>query len=357
MNNLLELYKTKYVNDVICSRDDNRKLTLFKYKNLGINFADDYLRAARGIVLDNNGNIIQRGFDKFFGYKQLDNQSTYSENFKKERANANTITNITEKLDGTLILVTINQMNGELLISTTGSLNNKYIDEATKFFINYNKSYINFLKDNNDKTFAFEYIAPTNRIAVKYTKPDFVFLNTIEKSTGKLLGKQNYNLFNFSEAQNYNNLSLKNVINYQKELENFEGFIATNEYNNLIKFKTIWWFENSKIFSIFNNDEITKRKIKIVVDSLTSDTLDDLMSARNEFDPNEKAIQTIIDYTLRLSEQLQKEYYTVINNKLSNKEIGLNYNALYRGYIFAKINNKPVNNIFYSELEKLLMGQ
>lgn len=79
-NNLLE----KYLNNENVLISQNNELYTIKYKHGGVDFSDELLRNCRGLTLDNNGNVITRGFQKFFNYKQLEDYEDYTEDFKEK---------------------------------------------------------------------------------------------------------------------------------------------------------------------------------------------------------------------------------------------------------------------------------
>ncbi len=82
-NNLLE----KYLNNENVLISQNNELYTIKYKHGGVDFSDELLRNCRGLTLDNNGNVITRGFQKFFNYKQLEDYEDYTEDFKEKGLN------------------------------------------------------------------------------------------------------------------------------------------------------------------------------------------------------------------------------------------------------------------------------
>lgn len=346
--NLLEIYQTKYKEDVIIST--NGELFVVKYIHAGVDFEDKYLQMARRLVLDKEGKIISRGFDKFFGYKQLEESEHYSNNFKKEFTDVKTIKDVQEKRDGSLILVTY--YNNKMLISTTGSLDNDYIGAAYKYFGKV-KGFKDFLEENQDKTFAFEYTSPDNIIAVVYQNTEYTFLNTIEKETGKLLGTKNYNKFNFNEPKHYI-LTKDELIKEQKEKENIEGYVAINEYDHLIKFKTDWWFKAHNDNSIFFGYSITKNKIEIIVKAIYDETIDDILAYRNQNLPNETNIITIYNTVQDIIGKAEEDYKVVIENNIERKDIARKFSDTC-SYILDKIDNKDAEKIILSKtIQKLI---
>ena len=127
------------------------------------------LRSCRGLVTDLEGNIVGRGFDKFFNWE---------EHTISEFPDSSQKIEITEKLDGSLLIVF--RYNDQVVYSTRGSF---YSDQAIaggKLFRElYNEDWI-----EAGYTYLFEYISPDNRIVVSYDKSDLVHLAKIDNSNG-----------------------------------------------------------------------------------------------------------------------------------------------------------------------------
>src|SRR5699024_8444454 len=151
------------------------------------NFESQEIRQARGLTLDGEGNIVTRGFEKFFNYKQLEAREELSEEFKQE---FNEIQNkdgkllVEEKLDGTLILLSV--YNGDFIVSTTSTTTTDYSEYAKQYFNSLEDSIKEKLKDELDNyTLAFEYVSPANQVVVRYEEERFVLLGKINNQTGE----------------------------------------------------------------------------------------------------------------------------------------------------------------------------
>lgn len=123
--NLLEKYQTEYQDSVRINYHEPTGLYILKYLHNGVDFTDPLIRMARGLVLDRDGNIIMRGFDKFFNHRQYDTRETVPESFKVEYTHlivpdGDHKVTFYEKYDGTCI--TIGLYNGDYLITTPGAI-------------------------------------------------------------------------------------------------------------------------------------------------------------------------------------------------------------------------------------------
>lgn len=340
---LLERFKDRK-RDVTIT-DNNNGTYSIKYKHAGVNFErNPILLMARGLVLNENGDIIARGFDKFFNECELedrcetdengnpiDGKSRFSKEFIKERStlgdikDEDTIT-VTEKRDGSLILVST--YNNDFICATSS----KAIKTSPLVSIAYEhfkdkKDLYNYLKDSN-KTLAFEYTAPDSQILIHYNKPQFTLLAEIDNKTGKRSKRKT--LENISKTYNLNlvdelTITYSKLKNIMKNSNNIEGFVAENKYGNLIKLKTDYYMKNTKIFTpIFLglNNGITNEGIDSIFKAYYDGSIDDLLAFENQNEHLKKRriIGSIIDEIVNKEEKVKNLYDKCKN--WTNKEIG-----------------------------------
>ncbi len=127
---------------------------------------------SRGLIFDKNtGEIIARGFPKFFNYGQLDRDEI--------KALEGPVT-VTDKMDGSLGIL-YKLPNGEYAISTRGSMNSDQAVRATEIYRNKYSAH----QPEEGKTYLFEIIYPENRIVLDYgDKEDIVLLGVQNNVTG-----------------------------------------------------------------------------------------------------------------------------------------------------------------------------
>jgi hypothetical protein len=127
---------------------------------------DNITKSCRSLILDNQGNIVAKAFDKFFNMEELSNEEIPKEEFK-----------VYEKLDGSLILIF--KYLGELVISSKGSFSSDQVLLAEKLIKNNN------LESNfrEDYVYVFELIGPSNKIVLDYPKDELVLLTTYDKTS------------------------------------------------------------------------------------------------------------------------------------------------------------------------------
>jgi hypothetical protein len=122
---------------------------------------DDITLMARGLVTDDKGNIVAKGFPKFF-------------NIEEERHVATDEFEVFEKLDGSLILVF--WYEGQMIVASRGSFTSPYAIEAKRLL---DEKYENFsilssaFQDAYKFTYCFELIG-FEQIVVHYAQSDIV---------------------------------------------------------------------------------------------------------------------------------------------------------------------------------------
>ncbi len=110
---------------------------------------NDYLEECRGTVIDKDFNVIARPFTKIYNYGIEKNAPVID---------PNEIVTAFRKING--FMVSITWYNGDLLISTTGSLEGPYVDMAREL-IDVDK-YREVCFQNPNLTFMFECVHPND---------------------------------------------------------------------------------------------------------------------------------------------------------------------------------------------------
>lgn len=124
----------------------------------------------RGLILNEQFEIIARPFPKFFNLGETDNQIIPDESFE-----------VYEKMDGSLGILYF--LEGKPYIATRGSFNSEQSKVATALL--YEKYAHCISKLDASKTYLFEIVYPENRIVVDYgATKDLVLLAIIDTTTG-----------------------------------------------------------------------------------------------------------------------------------------------------------------------------
>ncbi len=178
---------------------------------------DQHTVNCRGLILDNQGNVISRPFPKFFN---VEDYASTDDLFTKPFQ-------IHEKLDGSLGIM-YPTPDGGYAVASRGHFHSPQAQFATEAL---QKSF----KEtpwipNPDYTYIFEIIYPQNRIVVDYG--DFaglVFLAAIHTETGS-------NLFNFGNASDYPG-PIPKIFTFENDHpKNLEQFVGDNQEGFVLYF-------------------------------------------------------------------------------------------------------------------------
>ena len=350
--NLLEQYKKLQKENLSKNGDmqlgiaykKENGLTTVKYLHGGVDFSNPLYRNARGLTLDLKGNVILRGFEKFFNWKQLTEYENYSKEFKNEYSeveyNPNHQYNFYEKLDGSLILLA--EYEKRFVAATTSSSYNPYTQNALKWFYkkeNY-RALLNYLRAKNI-TLAFEYISIKNPIVIHYTHTDYVLIGAHDNKTGKRYSQEKLNQiakrFGFSQPKVYQYTfeEIKDVMDNTKDIE---GFVLENTHGKLIKFKTEEWFRLKDYYGIFFGP-LTNTKITTIIDSYLADEIDDLIAVEQQHEHYKDLglLNTVLTHAKYFENEIQQAYEAT--KHLSDKELGLNWKDYIESYALPCVFN------------------
>ena len=279
-----------------------------------------FARLARGKVLDiNTKEIVSYPFDKFFNVNEV---SDTKEEVVKERLKNNRYLYVTDKKDGSTIIVS--KYKGTPLITTNGSFDNEQIDWAKKMFA---KKYPKFLSELKDGfTYIFELIHPENRIVIDYGNEEALYMLSIREiktkemlSIDEIHSVADYFGFPYPEVFSFNKLDDIIYLAHNMKGANKEGWVLRigaadgNEY--MLKIKLDEYFEMHSAF-----DRI---KLSFVYRHLIDNDLDDFIAIANDeqrkkIDEKLSVIQTIRDKIKSDIAELANEYLQKHNLTLAN---------------------------------------
>ena len=279
-----------------------------RFKHRGIDFTNQENRLARGLLMDTQGNIVVRSFEKFFNYCELDSRGKeYQELAKCYKVDNEEEVIAYPKLDGTMVAISYH--DGGLIGTTSTSMQTDWVKIVIDK-LEGNEKLIEYLK-SSDTSLIFEYTAPDNTIVVKYDKEEITLLAEVENKSNAIV--------NISRLDHLEKLglkvikpiktSLKELLQWQKEKENVEGWVVQNKLGYLIKFKTDWWFENN-----INSIEFTKKGIQYVVQLCLEDKIDDVIALINQRENKKEQwvhkVAKFVDDIIRNAYSYATEYST-----------------------------------------------
>jgi RNA ligase len=190
-------------------------------------FWDLYTKSCRGMVIDAEGNILARPFQKFKNYEEHDpSEIDMSKKFE-----------IFEKMDGSLIILFYYEPRMKWIVASRGSFISEQSLNAEKMIDANVYKYL-----NTKSTYLFEVIYPENRIVVDYgDRNELVLLGNIITATGEELPYDKlvsiYSKF-FTVVERFEIENI-NFLKKLKELEedNKEGFVVRFENGFRVKVK------------------------------------------------------------------------------------------------------------------------
>ena len=131
---------------------------------------DDITLNCRGLVLDNEGNVVAKPFPKFFNYEEHKPEDIPNENFE-----------VYEKMDGSLGIFFY--YGGEWHMATRGSFTSEQAIKGKEMLDKYNRVQL-----MENYTYLVEIIYPENRIVVDYGKEErLVLLGIVRTDSGEEL--------------------------------------------------------------------------------------------------------------------------------------------------------------------------
>lgn len=301
----------------------------------GVDFTDPLLRMARSLVLDPEGHIIMRGFNKFFTHRQYDTREEIPESFKVEYTrlivpDADHEVTFWEKYDGTCI--TVGLYNDDYIIATPRALELPPYAPRVRKLLADTPQVKEWLKANPGHALVFEYISPDNLINVRYDYEALVLLAVTDIENGAKhpdvaieLGKE----LGFMTPTVYK-MNMRQVAKIQSEAKDIEGFVAVNHAGNLIKFKADDWFKksNAYIHPYIRMDSI--KSVAAVIEAMRDDTIDDMIGRQAELSsmgvtdrltPVIAAIEELVNETLAVSAQLAADIEAANGNPELEHEV------------------------------------
>jgi len=203
---------------------------------------DEITKACRGLILDQEGNVVAKGFDKFFNIEEHNPEEIPNEPFE-----------VFEKLDGSLGILFWYQ--GKWIIATKGSFTSDQAVRAREILKKYN-----FEPIPKGYTTLVEIIYPENRIVCGYgDEESLVVLSMINNSSGKELDYTS--LLYISDETRMPVVKKYDAINDYKTLKSLiskdrEGYVIRFRNGFRMKIKGEEYVRLHRILTGFSNVDI-----------------------------------------------------------------------------------------------------
>jgi T4 RnlA family RNA ligase len=323
---------------------DGYKIVTFNYRLAQYN---DFINPPGGVengfemrgltfVFNLDGTLYKRYLllDKFFNLNQVPS-TLYGEVKDLE------IDNVYSKEDGSVISF-VRLPNDKVLAKTKMSFDS---DQAVGANLVYSensklKSFIDWTLDN-DITAIFEYVAPDNRVVLKYYERDLILLRLRDNNTGKYLNLDDFSdrLDGINLAKKFN-YTLDELIEMAKVEKDIEGWVVQFVGGKMIKIKTEWYFCVHHLIT----EDIHRENL--LIGHILDENIDDILS---KIDLNDTYTIYRINYITEVVQKWIKLKMLSVNNtyliyeKLGRKEFAKNYskNSDFP-FVIYKINKRDV---------------
>ena len=187
----------KYIEDGYVSKRKHPRLPIYILNytaktQFEWNFSEVTL-ACRGLVVDEDYEVLARPFSKFFSLEQLEGTDVVASRLKQS-------VQVMDKVDGSLGIIF--KYNNEIVVSTRGSFESDQAIKATELV---DRHYKKLIKEGF--TYLVEIVYPENSIVLSYgTLEDLILLSVIDTITGEVKLDEYKSI---SEDRNYlpNNVS------------------------------------------------------------------------------------------------------------------------------------------------------
>lgn len=273
---------------------------------------DEITLQCRGLVTDDNGNVVARPFRKFFNMEE--GKHTPTSEF-----------DVYEKMDGSLIIAF--WYEGEWVVASRGSFTSEQSVAADELFRELNN--IDML--DTESTYMFELIVKWNRIVVDYGDREELVLLGVNSPTYEC----NYDeLVSVADAlgcdvtKKYDGISDYNTLKAMID-DNAEGFVIRFSNGDRMKIKGEEYLRLHKIMT-----EVSTKSVWEVLSS--GESMDSILT-----DVPDEFYNKIKEYENELMEQfniLRKEYEWIFN-KTRN--------------VYFKVYDKEFNRGDFAELAKM----
>jgi RNA ligase len=303
---------------------------------------DDITMRCRGLITDNQGNVIAEPFGKFFNYEEVIDKDLIPWNSEYAY--------VQDKMDGSLGILFF--YDGEWIMATRGSFTSEQSIRGMQIL----KSKYDLNKFVKDVTFLCEIIYPENRIVIDYGCEKITFL-TVTTTTGELNWYSSRAIFNSSgiEESDIVETSMvtfnKNTFDVYKQLNapNKEGFVIRFHPSNFrMKIKFEEYVRLHRILTNISNRDIwgylkDGKPLDEIIEKVPDEFYDWVKETKEEF--------------LHQYETLEREYkwiFKIINRapNIDNRATFANYAKRHKhpGILFNMLDEKDYSQLIWKLL-------
>lgn len=263
------------------------------------------MRECRGLVLDENFDLVARGFRRFFNYGEVDDPFNWQESVV-----------CSEKVDGSLIILYF--WNGKWRINTRFSFGDGQINDSPYTWESLVSSLLDFSKLNPELTYVMELCSRYNKVVRDYPTPSLFLLSVFDRynelyfnetmTIGKSIGvstSNSYKVSSYDDVEYHLNSISSND-------QTFEGFVLRDRDNNRFKVKSLLYLS---LHRLANNGNLCSPKniIPLILDGEIDEVItyfpemkDDILNFKNKIDKIFQEIDNV--WFCHWDEQNQKKF-------------------------------------------------
>ena len=262
---------------------NNYSVSIFNYRlSQYSDFIDNSAFEMRGIsyVFNSDGSLFKRYLllHKFFNLNQVE-ETQYSliKDYK--------IKSISNKEDGSVASF-IKLPNGEIIGKSKMSFESEQALGMNRLYNSNSdlKRFVDWSLDN-DLVAVFEYVAPTNRIVLKYSDEELILLRLRDNKTGEYLDLSKFSdKIGSIKVAPSDVATLDELVELSHSVEDKEGWIIEFTNGLFIKIKTSWYFELHGLLT----DDLYREHI--LVNYILDEKIDDVLGQipETEVDAHER---------------------------------------------------------------------
>ena len=301
---------------------DNFSVSIFNYRLAQYSdFIDNKAFEMRGLtfVFNEDGSLFKRYLllHKFFNLNQVP-ESQYS------LVSDYVIKSIYNKEDGSVASF-IRLPNGKIVCKSKMSFESVQALGMNRLYnsISDLKRFVDWSLDN-DLVAVFEYVAPTNRIVLKYSDEELILLRLRDNETGEYLDLSKYSdKIGSIKVAPSDVGTLDELVELSHSVEDKEGWII--EFNNglFIKIKTSWYCERHGLLT----EDLYREHI--IIGYILDDKIDDILGQvpEDEKEAHERINKIISIVKKSISDkvsEIEKAYEQFVKSGISKKDYAIN---------------------------------
>lgn len=279
-----ELKEYAQTSNLVQIKDAGNGLHVLKYKRKVFydGLWNEYLEECRGLIVDADFNIVSYPFTKIYNYGVEKNAPTF---YPDEMVHA------VRKVNGFMVAVT--WYKGDLLVSTTGSIDSDYVKMAKELIEPHLNHYRITCSDNSKYTFMFECVHRNDPHIIP-EKEGMYFLGARLKDLGSPIKVTHFDACEFGAEHVPHVYAPMGYIEILAKHVKHEGFVIYGANGTATKIKSPYYLVKKFVARNPRTDKLMRADIKQSIDE--------------EYYPLIDAIQQNIEMYTALDEQQRLEW-------------------------------------------------